>query len=705
MAPLRFVLTVSLAAIAAVVSGAPVPKPTPSPSTPSTTPSDACGALGHKTTNITYDEVAACYQSIPFDTNAAASTLKTVRTLFNDYYVFRDAALSPNLAAPFSSPPVDIVAELDKIGSTQYPNDISFHTAISKTLATLHDAHVDYSVRCFRSFLFAQPLNLYAPVINGKQSVRVFYDIGNRPYQDCEVTTIDGKPALDQIKAFADTLSISKDAGVRLNQALAGLVYNKQGGRYGLSSGDFAERTAMPDKAYVDYELVCPSSTTPIQVRDQWRVLRLTRTAFTSTQTYLANVCAPDPTSSHTNSRTDGWSGLQSIEHALKLGTPSKQSLLRTTRKMSALLEEVSANPGRNAAPAPAPKAPASDAVLVASGNATVFYTLKSKPDVGVIVVFTHDAEDEELDVILNALEIFHKSGVTRLIVDFQGNGGGSVSFASELVQFFFPNVKAFDKSLPSDLRVTPSTLELSNASFNKSSGGLYNAAQYVDWETAVPYKNNGLFQQAVTYTRSGRQAQYTKPSTLYPSDLGTVAQLSTFAWTNKPEQITLLTDGRCGSSCALSTHYFHTLYKVPAIAVGGYQSQPLSMFSFAGGAVSDLDTILKIYVAANVPSPVSPLPYQGAITLPLLEVYATGSQIPLEYDSTQYTANTHIDWDASNSRHRDVLWGQVATQWPGAQGGQVNRAATQWPGAQGGKVDRAATQWPGAQGEVHHAA
>lgn len=141
----RLILTVSLAALVTLTAAAPVPATTLDPTDAPTTSSDPCTVLGSKTTGATYDEVAACYQYIPYNTAVAASTLKTVRTLFDDFYIFRDSALTPGLEAPFSSPPVDIVDVLNKIETTTYPNDYSFHTAVMNAIASLHDAHAAYN--------------------------------------------------------------------------------------------------------------------------------------------------------------------------------------------------------------------------------------------------------------------------------------------------------------------------------------------------------------------------------------------------------------------------------------------------------------------------------------------------------------------------------------------------------------------------------
>ncbi|KAF9350314.1 hypothetical protein BGX34_001298 [Mortierella sp. NVP85] len=649
----RLVLTLSLAALATFTAGAPVtPKPPGTTPPPPPASSDPCTTLGSKTSGITYDEVAACYQSIPYNAELATSTLRTVRALFDEFYVFRDSALTPNLGAPFSSPPTDITAELSKIGITQYPNDYSFHRAISKAIDTLHDAHSAYNVRCYRSHLFGQALVPYAPVVEGKQVVRVFVDLAKRSYQDCEIVTIDGQPALQVLSAFADTLGYSKDSGVRLNQALASQIYSDERQSFVLSSGDWAERVDLPEKAYIDYQLQCPGTANLIQLRENWMVIRTTRATFSDGRTYVENVCRRPATSSSQGP----------APHKRDLTTPTKETHMLTMPKKSSFEDFVGAVPD-------APNGPGNvQATYLGAGNATVFYQLTATPDVGVIVVHTHSIESEELDIIVNGLSEFKKRGVAKVILDFQGNGGGLVAFASLLVQMFFPNTGALDKSLASDLKVSPSMKDLSVALFNNTDGMFYNAQNYVNLLTHSLYTDNSLFTDTITLNRNGRQAVYTKQTTLEPFQLPNLPILASFPWTGKADNIRILTDGRCGSACGMSTHYFHALYGVPVYAVGGHQGQVLSMFSFVGGAVTDLSTILEMYDTGKVTSPVSALPYQGNVHLTLLEVYANGVTIPLEYDPAHHATHLHLDFDTTNARRRDVMWAQVAAlSWTGA--------------------------------------
>ncbi|KAF9355168.1 hypothetical protein BGX26_006904 [Mortierella sp. AD094] len=606
---------------------------------------DACGILAAtNATDITYNQVAACYKAIPFDATTASATLKSVYNLFNDYYVFRDSALTPDLQSPFSSAPVDIVKVLETIGSTKYTNDYSFHTDISLAIASLHDAHAGYNVNCYNAYVFLQPLALYAPVINGQQSLRVLHDFAGRNVVDCEVTTIEGNPALPYIQKFADSLSLSKDAGARLNQAIAKQIYSTSSSDFIIDSGDFSERVTLPEKPTVTYQLKCSNSSSTTTIVDRWLVQPNTQVSFDSVSSYLNNVCKTAPSTG---------SPLRTRE----LSSPIKKPLIPVFKKSTFYdIASASVPPKKTSDDFP-------NAVKLGVGNATVFYQLKKPSDVGVIVVFTMgvDFEQDELDFITHGLAEFDRRNVTKIIFDFQGNGGGSVDFASTLVQLFFPNKGSLDKILPSDVRVDASIQALSKNVFNTTDGGLYDAAIYVDFATQNTYTTNELFLNTTTITRNGRSTLFTGHTGISTQVLTTPSGIAGYPWTANAANLRILSDGRCGSSCALSSHYLHGLYNVSTYSIGGIQGQELSFFSFAGGSVSSLDEVIKIYEFGKIKSPLDPLPYNGGVSFPLLEVYARGSDIPLEYDYSKFAADHHINFDSGNARSRDVMWGQVA--------------------------------------------
>lgn len=142
------VLSLSVASLAALSLAAPA------------TGTSGCSVLAAKQgSNITYSDVANCYASIPFNKEVARATLDSLTTFFDDYYVSRDPARSPQLAKPLQGDPVDIIGKLKKIGRTRYTNDRKFHTDVYEAVESLHDGHAAYARKlglffvCFPLFL------------------------------------------------------------------------------------------------------------------------------------------------------------------------------------------------------------------------------------------------------------------------------------------------------------------------------------------------------------------------------------------------------------------------------------------------------------------------------------------------------------------------------------------------------------------------
>ncbi|KAF9915890.1 hypothetical protein BGZ65_000517, partial [Modicella reniformis] len=136
-------------------------------------------------------------------------------------------------------------------------------------------------------------LTLYAPVTEGKQSIRVLVDIKERGYNDCEVLTIDGQDALTHLHTFSETIGYSKDSGVRLNLALGSYIYDRKQTKFVLSAGGFSERIALPDKGSLTYVLKCAASPTPITLEEPWIVIKMAPPSFTDYKSYLSNICHP----------------------------------------------------------------------------------------------------------------------------------------------------------------------------------------------------------------------------------------------------------------------------------------------------------------------------------------------------------------------------------------------------------------------------
>ncbi|KAG9062371.1 hypothetical protein KI688_005286 [Linnemannia hyalina] len=236
------------------------------------------------------------------------------------------------------------------------------------------------------------------------------------------------------------------------------------------------------------------------------------------------------------------------------------------------------------------------------------------------------------------------------------------INLAANTIQTFFPSNESMSTSLASDLRATPVIQQVAEASFRKTQT-LYDASCFIDFDNKNrPYTNNNLFSQSISYTRSGRTSNYTHRTSLIDLLTPIDPVLSTFAWTNNASNIRILTDGRCGSACAIFTHFLSNVHKVDAYAVGGIKADQLSMFSFPGGIVSNRTVLRRYYTNAGLASPLEPFPYSTHLGVTVLEIYAHGSATPFEYDAALYPAAYRVGYTTQNSRNRQVMWEAVAT-------------------------------------------
>lgn len=636
MAPiLKLILSASLATLATFTHAAPAHAPP--------THTDACGILGGlNATAVTYKHVVDCYNAIPFDNNQASTTLSSMLTLFKDFYVFTDSALSPTATRPFSDDPVDIIAKLENIGRIRYTSDYQFHTDILNAVTSLRDAHTAYYIMCYQAYSFAQNLSLYAPVVDGKQIVRVFKDNGQRKYDDCTVNTIDGQDALTYLKNYArDITGHSHDPNARLNFLLATQDFDMAKGIFIDKPGDFALRVTVPEAPYVDYQLQCPHLTQPFNLREEWNILPQTEATFEDVNSYVTNVClTPTETAPATSSKND-------VKDQI-LFKPIPQIIKRAER------EPETVTPGH--------QYPGAEQLL--AGNATIFYHLKDRPDTGVVVCHTFHIEEEERDVMIEGLKAFNRRNITNIIVDLQGNTGGYAHYAAFLADILFPSTHHLPGDLPSDLRVSKSVQEISTQGYNNSRAGYFDASTYINMNNGTSvYQNNDLFDKPVTITRNGRTNLWTEKAYAYwtPAPAHYFTAATSFPWSDKVNNIRVLTDGLCGSACAMSVYYFAHRYNVSAYSIGGTHGEDLSMFSFGGASVVKLSDVQSWYKTSNMTCPMAELPYRSMVAFSWLEMYGEGRTMPLEYDAELYRPTYRLDYTPTNARSREVMWKEVA--------------------------------------------
>ncbi|KAF9097021.1 hypothetical protein BGX23_009939 [Mortierella sp. AD031] len=603
---------------------------------------DACGTLGAvEYPNITYDLDSACYKSISYNRIAAVQTREAIYDLFDYFYTFRDSALDPALGSPLSSSPVDILETINTIYSTSNTSDYQFHMDFSMALIGLHDASVYYTPGCYQAYIFEQPFHLYAPVLDGKLEVRVFKNDKNRGYEDCIVLKIDDLDPLPYLRDWTDkNVRFSKDPGVRLNAALVSQAYEYDTNSLYTMPGTFSQRERLPERRFVSYDPQCGSLLPFVHVEDEWIV-------YTSGYGYGAS--SDNATSFAENSR------FLSVDSQVMHEKHTAIGKLSAARPSTTAMSPI-------AVASPSPPVPLFDTITKIGVNGTIgVFQLNEHPQVGVVIVQDHSLTQrkDELDNLYNNLVRLHKNGVANLIIDMQGNTGGYYSFASPIVQMFFPNKGILDSALPLNLRVTNTMQEIARLGFNKFWDPYYDSTSFYDYKAKEFYTNYDLFTKPVNSTRHGRTANYTEIALFMPSIFKSPGDLSVFPWTNKPSRIRLLTDGRCAYGCGKSAFYLTKYHNVTSYAIGGFSELPLSKWYAPGAYSAAINRLDNLYDKARIKLYL--LPYRGTAQITVIEEFAPGSKVPLEYDPKQFPADHHLNYTSQNARHCDITWNEVA--------------------------------------------
>ncbi|KAF9410244.1 hypothetical protein BGZ94_001719 [Podila epigama] len=656
---------------------------------PTTVPpqKDPCSLFAEQAKNedsiVSYNAVRDCYRAQPFNADIAAKTITSLENLIGNFYAFTDAATAKT-KAPFTTPRVDLLAGLRKIKSTKWKSDYDFSMALTYLTFSANDGHLAFRSECYRTATFEQPISLYAPVVNGAQSIRVFYaddtqkGVPKTGLTDCTVLTIDGVPAMKAVQDFTDrTAQISKDAGVRLNDALASTSWYND---WLISPGGFSKRWEVPAKADMEYTIQCNAGKTQ-KITVPWIVKPnsdyIYFNSFTDTKSYWDVQCLAEASPydnarnrNNNNNRNRNGGGRNGNgkddddDSIIDFGRQRINLAPATTlfRERGSIKIPGGGNRnGRNGG-APAVITKAREILLTAT---TAFYRL-DKSNACVAVIASEEAAYFKFDAsdylqFIEGLKKLRDGGCKKLILDMTNNGGGSVDFA------YFINSVLFPSTLPyfdEDLRSAPVTQAIARAAIKTPNVvSIFDARGYMAVSTRKAYKDASMFTKTISHTRGGKSSPYTQRNFFeYGWPFMPMPKNETLPW--KAKDMAIVTNGFCGSACTMIATRFNVMNKVRTYAVGGIQKQALSYFSFPGGFVMDNADLVKDvrktgYTGKGIPTN---LPVKASATIAVGEIYATEkSTVPLEYDTRYYAANVHLDQDPVSARHPDNIWVKIA--------------------------------------------
>lgn len=229
-----------------------------------------------------------------------------------------------------------------------------------------------------------------------------------------------------------------------------------------------------------------------------------------------------------------------------------------------------------------------------------------------------------------------------NLIIDVSGNGGGLVCLNFETLSYLVKGWANWNALSGSDILFSGYDMRISPL-FNL----LDNEDEFAYADAFYP--NNGTsmgrryITQPVSRTVGSKTSEYTRmfnwrPCYSYKKYFVTAA-------TYHFDKIIVLTDGRCGSSCAYFVTQLRENNKVRVVSYGGIYGEALSTSSFAGGNVYNWEYISKTALNNQVPKS----PYSSYIAYNIRENFSN-DRYPTPRQFERLEADWYMPmWDSIN--------------------------------------------------------
>ncbi|CAG8637301.1 25491_t:CDS:2 [Dentiscutata erythropus] len=582
--------------------------------------------VSKKSNKFSYEDVKDCYERIPFDDLIASKTIETLTRLLDGFYPFLDKAKEPPQSG-FSFKSKDILAELKLLQKKSFQNLYDFIINVKYFFYDMKEPHTLFITDCFSTFAFITNITLYSIVKDD-----VFDDTIDPSNIDCEVTHINGHQAFEVIYKFAqDSVYLSRDIGVRFNTALD----HKHSGY------SFSVRAELPETPNIVYTLKCYKHTRSFNVTRNWVAFSTPSLLkrFNNSRTYFTNIC----NATEENKPTSYSSGLQDI----KISSNSIHRIMTIQPEGLTIIKIIE--------------------------DFMEFYKIK---DFGVVRILTmqypemYDENDNFNSAfftnIIQGFKDLTNTGVKKVVLDLTDNLGGY-----DLISAFI-SLLLFSNTYPSfefDFRITePMKLAITEQFKLAIPENVFDMADYADAKTYINFTSaNDLFGNN-SFTRGNITEHYSKKfviSNAYVEFLKEFIQNFTTPLPWKPEDYIILTNGLCGSACAMIVEHAVELNNVSTISIGGIASIPLlSCTSFPGGFVTDSDEILDslniLGIQNNTLMPKN-FPLTGIrLTLLYTETYSNRKPVKLlEYEFRP--ADFRLFYDEKNIKNISILWSQAA--------------------------------------------
>lgn len=600
----------------------------------------------HTDTPVPFDQIKNCALNISLDSSVFSQTLSSIRKTI-PMYVFLEYvkdALDPHFNIQ-----VDLLAELEKISQQHYERDFDFHQDLVTLFRKLNDGHTLYfGPQCYGNLIYRQPFTIISYVENGIQKIGIAslnnasgivnyyqqlgFDLNS--YVGSEIKEIDGELALNYMINWANQYSGGyKDPGARFNVAISNLFMTRS-----------LNRSPIPSKPTVTYVL-SRDGAADVTLELPW--------VGSSLMSYNSSVdfyqsCLSSPSSQHTT-RT----------------TLTQQPLIEAKRqKLLHPLQELRTSPLLSHTVQTEHKV-----VNRLTGDQVSYFEIDGQVGVITIDSFVPQSEVAFAKDFQMSMYMAKLNKIPKLIIDVTNNGGGEECLGYALIKYLYSST--FSQNFATlfartDMIATElgRALALKGASqLGPNDDSIWNPTTWRDMN-GVTYSDASWYTVQHNYTRGGNNA----PSHAYTSILKEnycQSSFDNYYFTGEdllnysPDNIILLSNGRCASTCALFTRHLQESKKAKTVVVGGVHRQSQQIAQVPGGQVYEFEDLLADIQTLKINSDLapSPLPVKSRLRFAIREAYAWSEPDlkPLEFFFEG--SDFRLDYSKESAVDRSKVW------------------------------------------------
>ncbi|EUC36269.1 hypothetical protein COCCADRAFT_34277 [Bipolaris zeicola 26-R-13] len=509
-----------------------------------------------------------CLNDIPFNASSAKRLIEGIRP-YIDWQSTLDVLKNPPAEyVEKIQPPVDIIGGLDQIDADidagNFKNEYDFGWTLYKLIQSAHDGHFAYVPDSVGSlFTWGRPIPLVSVSEDGDQLPAVFafpdvlgMQFKNISYTPSPVVEIDGRDATEFLEEFSQHGQLQDRDALYNNlfYELAQVSLSAMGSGTGTFTGGGRGRW------------VYPGATTTLTFAN----------GSSYTMENYARPLIPLRNIVTGQDLADKWLTFGSTD------SPPKENLGADTAVVQAA--------GNNAPGYPTP---------IAAGPMRLingFYiNAPGYEDVAVLqvpnFVGSNSAEIPFQQLTQNFIPKALADGKTKLVIDLQANGGGTVLQGYDMFKQLFPNIEplsnnrlraheavdligkatsTFASKFPREYGNNRTITSAQSSYFDYHTDVKVDGTPFSSWDEKMgPHEVNGALY--TTESRWNLSDVFTPYSSggIYVSGYGPLANVTgppKFA----PENIVLLTDGYCASTCTIFSELMTQQAGVTTIAMGG---------------------------------------------------------------------------------------------------------------------------------------